>query len=189
MDQRQVIKYVVDVLDTQRIEYMLVGSYASGAYGEARQTFDLDIVLRLEDHQLDALAAAFPPPDFYLNMPAMRDAVKKNDQFNLIHFASGFKVDFMLVRRDAWGTEQLKRRRRYPIFTDKDAYTASLEDVIIGKLWYYDEGASDKHLRDIAGILRLRKDQVDRDYIEHWVNQLGFTSAWNAVLEREQSAN
>jgi hypothetical protein len=27
------------------------------------------------------------------------------------------------------------------------------EDVILGKLIYYNEGGSDKHLRDIAGIL------------------------------------
>jgi hypothetical protein len=32
---------------------------------------------------------------------------------------------------------------------------AAPEDVILGKLWYFAEGGCDRHLRDIAGILRV----------------------------------
>jgi hypothetical protein len=35
-----------------------------------------------------------------------------------------------------------------------DIDLAAPEDVIIGKLRFFAEGASDEHLRDVAGILR-----------------------------------
>ena len=40
------------------------------------------------------------------------------------------------------------------------------EDVIIGKLWYFSEGGGERHLRDIAGILRISGEKVDRSEIE-----------------------
>ena len=32
---------------------------------------------------------------------------------------------------------------------------AAAEDVILKKLWFYQLGESDKHLRDIAGMLKI----------------------------------
>jgi hypothetical protein len=147
----------------------------------------LDIVLELFADQIESFAAEFPPPDFYPSVPAVREAVRHADQFNVIHFASGYKVDFMLARRDEWGREQLHRRMRVPILSDLDAYAASAEDVILGKLWYFDEGGSDKHLRDIAGMLRMTEADLDRGYIERWADALGYRAAWDAVVEREQA--
>jgi hypothetical protein len=40
------------------------------------------------------VAGLFPPPDFYLSIDAAREAVRLQSQFNVIHPASGMKVDF-----------------------------------------------------------------------------------------------
>jgi len=40
-----------------------------------------------------------------------------------------------------------------------------------------------KHARDIAAILRAKKDQLNLRYIEEWVNQLGLGSVWNEMLD------
>lgn len=61
---------------------------------------------------------------------------------------------------------------------------ASPEDVILGKMVYYREGGSEKHLRDITGILRISDDIVDRDYVADFAKQLGLADIWDAVLER-----
>ena len=39
---------------------------------------------------------------------------------------------------------------------------ASAEDVIIKKMEYYREGGSEKHLRDITGMLKVSGDEIDR---------------------------
>jgi hypothetical protein len=40
-----------------------------------------------------------------------------------------------------------------------------------------------KHARDIAAILRAKKNHLDLKYIEEWVNRLGFGSVWNEMLD------
>jgi hypothetical protein len=107
-----------------------------------------------------------------------------NGQFNVIHPASGNKIDFVMARDDAWGRSQLARRIRKPILPDREAFVAAPEDVIIGKLWYYHEGESEKHLRDIASMLRVSGDEIDLAYVEHWAKQLGFDAGWEAVRDR-----
>jgi hypothetical protein len=56
--------------------------------------------------------------------------------------------------------------------------------VVLGKLLYYHEGGSDKHLRDIAGMLQVSGEEIDRGYIARWAEQLGVMQPWRAVLER-----
>jgi hypothetical protein len=45
-------------------------------------------------------------------------------------------------------------------------------------------GGSEKHLRDITGILRISGDIVDRDDVAGFAKQLGLTEIWEAVLGR-----
>jgi hypothetical protein len=60
---------------------------------------------------------------------------------------------------------------------------ASPEDVIIKKMQYYREGGSEKHLRDIAGILKISGDKVDKNYIARWATLFGVDTIWQAILE------
>jgi hypothetical protein len=40
-----------------------------------------------------------------------------------------------------------------------------------------------KHARDIAAILRTKKNQLDFGYIEEWVMQVGLGSVWKEILD------
>ena len=51
---------------------------------------------------------------------------------------------------------------------DLIAFAAHPEDVILGKLLYYQEGGSDKHLRDIAGILAISSHLIDHQRLCEW---------------------
>ena len=184
MNQAELLERVIEVLESQHLPYMLVGSFASAAYGEPRLTHDIDIVVEMGLDSVDGLCSAFPAPEFYVSLPAAREAVARRGQFNVIHPASGNKIDFMIARNDAWGQSQMARRSRKPILPDRQAFVAAPEDVILGKLWYYQEGGSEKHLRDIAGMLRVSGDEIDKEYITRWTQQLGLTNHWQAVLNR-----
>jgi hypothetical protein len=61
---------------------------------------------------------------------------------------------------------------------------ASPEDVIVKKMLSYREGGSEKHLRDIAGVLRMQGESLDRGYLQSWVERLGLTDIWQAILDR-----
>jgi hypothetical protein len=184
VDQADLLRHAIDVLETHEISYMVVGSFASAVYGEPRLTHDIDIVVDLRMGQVEPLCAAFPSPEFYVSVDAAREAAASGGQFNVIHSASGNKIDFLSPRADAWGQRQLTRRIRKPILPDCEAFTASPEDVILGKLWYYQEGGSEKHLRDVAAVLQVSGDQIDRAYVDRWATELGLTEPWRAVVER-----
>jgi hypothetical protein len=79
---------------------------------------------------------------------------------------------------------QLDRAVSLPISDTRDAFFVSPEDVIIKKMEYYREGGSGKHLRDIAGIVRLLEDRLDRQMIERQATALGLGSVWRAICQR-----
>jgi hypothetical protein len=184
LEQAELLDYVVRALDERAIPYLIVGSIASMAYGEPRLTRDIDIIVDLRPEHVESLCAAFPADEFYVSLPAARQAVARRHQFNVIHPTSGNKIDFMIARTDAWGREQLARGRKLELQQGTVASVAAPEDVILSKLLYYREGHSDKHLRDVAAMLQVSGDEIDSDYIARWAQQLGVTEIWRAILDR-----
>jgi hypothetical protein len=185
MEQADLVRRATELLERLNIPYMFVGSVASSVLGEPRFTLDIDIVIDLKANQVDLLCDEFPDDQgYYLSRHAARTATSSGGQFNVIHFTSGNKIDFMILRRDAWGKAQIERRQRERIVPDLESFVASREDLVLGKLWYFREGGSEKHLRDITGILRAGGAPIDRAYIEKWVQDLGLAAEWRAILDR-----
>ena len=91
MDQRDLLHRVLDGLAASGVDYLLVGSVASAAYGEPRLTLDIDVVAALTVAQLPPFLSCFPAPEFYVSSDAAAEAVRSGKQFNIIHPASGWK--------------------------------------------------------------------------------------------------
>ena len=47
MEQIQLLRYAIETLEQLNLPYAVVGSFASGAYGEPRFTQDIDIVFEI----------------------------------------------------------------------------------------------------------------------------------------------
>jgi hypothetical protein len=183
VEQVELFSLIIHLLEKLGVEYMVVGSYASGAYGDARFTYDIDIVADVTPEQIDGLIAELSE-DFYISPDAALAAIANHSQFNIIHPDSGNKIDIMVPPDSPWGREQLKRRVRLEVLRGVEAFTASPDDVILSKMLYYREGGSEKHMRDITGILRMSDDKVDRNYISDWAEKLDVAEVWQAVLNR-----
>ncbi len=184
MEQGELLRMVIHALETVGIPYMITGSQASAYYGEPRFTRDIDIVADIRPGQVEAFAAFFPSGEFYCDKEMMLSEIKTRGQFNIIHAASGLKIDIILTKATPFSQTEFPRRRRSAVFPGQDADFASPEDVIIKKMEFYKEGGSEKHLRDITGILMISGDAIDRGYITLWAQRLGLTEIWNAVLKR-----
>jgi hypothetical protein len=184
VEQDELLRFTVDALEGLQIPYMLVGSLASAVYGEPRLTQDIDIVIAPTMPQLDALCAAYSPGDFYVSQEAAREAFNSRGQFNVLDPSSGNKIDFMIAKTDAWGSEQLARRERMLLLPDRHGYAARPEDLILSKMQYFEEGGSEKHLRDIASMLKMSANRIDRAYLEEWVETLGLDETWKSILSR-----
>lgn len=184
MEQSDLLRLAIETLEELEIPYALVGSFASGVWGESRFTQDIDIVIQVDPQTVESLCAAFSPDEFYVSRAAALDAVRTGQQFNVIHPASGNKIDFMIASNSPWGRAQIDRRRRVQLASDLSGDFAAPEDVILGKLIYYNEGGSEKHLRDITGILRISGETIDREYLTRFAQQLGLADLWQQVVKR-----
>ena len=184
MDQIDLLRHLVGALDRLGVPYMLVGSLASAAYGEPRMTQDIDVVVDLKEQQVPLLCRAFASSEFHVNERAVLEAVRSKNQFNIIHSTSGNKIDLLIVPAGAWGQTEFSRRQRVQILPDLEGYCARPEDVILSKMAYYREGGSEKHLRDIAGILKVSGDAVDHRYVSQWAERMGLADVWLAILGR-----
>ncbi len=163
------------------VRYMVTGSVAAILYGEPRNTHDVDLVVFLPVAKCQDVCRLFPLEEFYCP-PYDVLAIEANrtcgGHFNLIHHESGFKADVYLC-----GNEELHRwalAHVKPIqLSGTEIPVAPPEYVIIRKLLYFREGRSDKHLRDIAAMLRISGESINRAIVEDWVARLSLVEEWN----------
>ena len=59
MTQIELIKMIVGIFNQLKINYMLVGSFASSYFGEPRFTRDIDIVAELKENNIDEFIKHF----------------------------------------------------------------------------------------------------------------------------------
>jgi hypothetical protein len=168
------------------MDYMIVGSHASIYYGEPRFTQDVDVVIGLTPSVLPGFLERFPPSEFYVSETAAREAVAQRGQFNIIHGASGIKIDVFIGKDTEYDRVRFGRRQRLPLVPGRDAYFARPEDVILYKLLYFKEGGSDRHLRDIVGMLAVSEADIDVEYVSRWARRLGVGDLWDATRRRAE---
>ena len=186
MEQHELLLYVVECLEKLKIRYLITGSIASMAYGEPRLTNDIDIVAEMNLNHAQKLKGCFPEADFYLEIDSIKKAVRQRHQFNIIHPSSGLKIDIMIPDQDGFNRSRFSRRKRLNISETRTAAFAAPEDVIIKKLEYYQKGGSDKHLRDIVGMMKISADLIDVAYLDDWTEKLGLSDLWKSVLSKLQ---
>jgi len=85
------------------------------------------------------------------------------------------------TNRGDWSKSQFARRQRIEFAAGLFGYVAAPEDIILGKLIYYNEGRSEKHLRDIRGILKVSAAEIDMAYLTATANDLGVAELWQAL--------
>ncbi|MDX1382344.1 MAG: hypothetical protein R3190_01815 [Thermoanaerobaculia bacterium] len=183
MDPGELLRLVTQSLDRLGISYLVTGSTATIAYGEPRLTNDVDIAVRVDSRQAEQIWRAFAAPDFYVDPESARRAVALHSSFNLIHPSSGLKVDFMVTDDSPFNESRFARARPLDLGSGAPARFATPEDAILKKLEYFRDGGSEKHLRDIAGVLRVSGEEIDLAYIRDWARVLDVAKQWEAALE------
>jgi len=184
MTQGEFFGYVIDVLEKIKIPYMLVGSIASIAYSKPRLTLDMDIITDISQDQAKEFVGRFGE-DYYVDLYSIIQAIRSRGHFNIIHIPSASKVDFYLLKTDSFNQEEFVRQQRLSFDDKREASFASPEDVILGKLDFYMEGKSEKHLEDIQKIIEVCGDSLDISYIEHWAKKKGILNIWFGVKKKE----
>jgi hypothetical protein len=157
------IGLVVEPLEGIGVSYMITGGVASVIYGDPRFTRDVDVVMELQPKEVTALVAAFDPVMFYVPPAEALEAEASRHEgghFNVIHRETALRADVDLGGDDPLIPWAFDRRMRLPV-GDTEIWVAPIEYVILRKLEYYEHAGSDRHLRDVAMMLRISGETVD----------------------------
>lgn len=183
MEQSDLLVFLCNHLERTRIRYFITGSQATIAYGEPRFTNDIDVVVDLTVANCDLFCDGFPQPEFYFNRETARQECQREGMFNIIHPDSGQKIDVVIAKQSSFDQLRFDRGIRIPISDGCQAVFSSPEDIILKKMEWHAMGGGERHLRDIAGILKIRGDSLDRDYISDYAQIMGLSDLWQGVQD------
>jgi hypothetical protein len=177
MNFPEVLRTVSQSLEHSGIAYMLTGSFASAFHGAPRSTQDIDLVIAATPAQLRTFIESLPSTQYYADLEAALEAQTRESMFNVIDLTAGWKIDFILRKSRAFSQQEFARRQRLNL-EGVPLFVATAEDVIIAKLEWSKLAKSERQVEDVAGILRIRWDSLDRTYLEKWINELGLKEQW-----------
>lgn len=193
---------ILQTLEAIQAPYMIIGAFAAILYGSSRTTYDIDIIVDLNEEHIDALAAAYPPPRYYADPEQMRSSIHWGIMFNIIDTSRGEKADLVPLTMEQRYRFAFANRIRQTIKTAGippfEAWCARPEDIIVGKLMAWAEGRSRKHETDIYEMLvmnALRDENelgMDTPYIDTQAQSLSedVVQLWQAIKAavQQQSA-
>lgn len=164
----QITRLVAGIFEKLQIPYFVVGSLASSFHGIPRATADADLIADIKPKHVSPLLQNLQE-EFYIDEERLLKAVQNHSSLNVIHLSTMFKIDIFILKDDPLSQEEMARREKYQVTDEagQDLYIASAEDTILGKLqWYESAGAvSDRQWADVLGIMRVRSDSLDFDYL------------------------
>lgn len=180
ISESDIIKEIAKRLDGAEISYMFTGSVAVNFYTVPRMTRDIDIVIELKENDVEKIYNLFST-DFYVDNDMILEAIKKEGMFNIIHYQSVFKIDFIVRKNNPYRAEEFKRRKKIT-FEDAELYITSPEDLILSKLYWAKETMSELQLNDVKNLLKSVKE-LDENYLKQWAKYLQVDEVYRKVRE------
>lgn len=187
IDLARILRTVVATLEQSQIGYVVVGSTAAAAWGVARATRDIDIVVMVDADQLEIVLEPLQKTDLYVPLDQAREAAASGSSFNVLDPEHGGKIDlFVTGPDDAFTTSRLERRIRADVF-DVPCWVASAEDVVIAKLRWRLTSRSEVQWRDCVEIAST--NDLDVSYLRRWAQNLGLSDDLEDLLATTETNN
>ncbi|MGH7657074.1 MAG: hypothetical protein ACREL6_02490 [Gemmatimonadales bacterium] len=189
MTEPELYRLLLRPIHETGIEYMVTGAVAGIVYGEPRLTNDVDLVARLDAGDAGRLHGRFSDSAYYV--PPM-EAIEQErlrprfGHFNIIHHDTGLRADIYLAGDDPLHSWAFTRRITESMGSGAVRF-APIEYVVVRKLEYYRQSGSDRHLRDIAGMVRISGDSIDMEMLGGLLIERDLTELWDRArkLARE----
>jgi hypothetical protein len=161
------LKKIIDILESEDINYMIVGGFAVSYHNRARTTNDIDLVLQIYPRHVKSILKHFP--DWRGFEESFMESVKRGMLFNITDFDTGIRYDFMTYQDSDYNWTAFERRKSVDFFGVK-CYICSKEDLVISKLKWYNMTPSEKQMEDLQFL--LLDEGLQMNYIRNWVNKL-----------------
>lgn len=177
----QALRDFVGVFSELKIPYAVMGGLAVRAHGVPRPTYDVDVLLSIDDERLPELfdaveLAGYTIPEAYRAGWVDKIAEMPFIKFRIYRAEKSTDVDVFLTRT-SYQQEIMKRRQLEDLKIGK-TWVITSEDVVLLKLvagrW--------RDLGDIQDV-RFMEGELDQDYLRHWADRLGVREKLEEVLD------
>ena len=158
---------IIDVFDTEGIDYMIVGGFAVSYHNRARTTNDIDFVLQIYPQHIKLILKHFPEWKGFEE--SFMESVRHGTLFNITDFETGIRFDFITYKDSDYNWVAFNRREEVSYF-EKKCFICSIEDLVISKLQWYNISPSEKQMEDLKFLL-LDKN-LNLQYIKVWIQKL-----------------
>lgn len=186
MSNDELLIIVARALNLIGAEWMLTGSNASSFLGVPRTTHDIDFVIDFRMHYYAEFVASFPDDEYFFQPHLLKEAYGRAGMFSMTHRASGMKLDFWILGDDPFDVSHFERRQVH-LIDGVPVPMSAPEDCILKKLWWGKQsGGSRKQFNDALQVYEMRARNIDRSYMERWVDRLNIRAEWSQLLEEAQ---
>lgn len=178
-EEIEVLKLVIERLESAGIDYMITGSIALALYATPRMTRDIDIVVQISVKEVNVVIDLFQD-DFYIMRESVKEAVQNEGMFNIIHNDSLVKIDLIVRKSSEYRKEEFARRQTTNIDGLK-INVVSPEDLILSKLVWAKPSESELQYRDVRIMLRSCNN-LNFEYLKKWARELGVDDLLTKLL-------
>ncbi len=182
IDPRKILIKIAKILDSMHIPYLVTGGMAVSVLGRPRFTADIDMIIEIKETDLPKLQKTLQGlhKAGYIDLEMMKEALRRRGEFNFIDGETGAKVDFWILKKDAFDSSRIKRRSAHKIL-DYGVYFSSPEDLILSKLLWAKESGSERQLDDVESVLKISGEKIDMAYLGEWIEKLGVRKEWKKI--------
>jgi hypothetical protein len=185
VNANQIVLRVIQALEQLHIDYMLVGSFSSNAFGIPRSTQDADFVLNIKNQALTPLVDLLGP-DIVFDSQMQLETVTMTSRYIARHAATEFAIELFMLSDDPFDLERFARRQRQS-FLGLTVMLPTPEDIIIQKLRWYDRSKRPRDLEDAGNVVAVQKEKLDLDYIRRWTDQHSTRAHFEQLLKDADS--
>jgi len=186
MSQQKLLKEVIDILNKNKIPYMLTGSIVSSLQGEPRLTHDIDIIIMIVEKDINKISSAFPGEHYYLSESTIKQAIRDKGQFNIISIKEGDKIDFWILTDKPFDKSRFSRRQKEN-FLGFEIIVSSPEDTILEKLyWSKLSGGSEKQFTDALRVFEIQYEKLDIGYLKYWADRLKIAVLLEKIISKAE---
>lgn len=178
---RGVAVRLLELLEKNSIPYALMGGLAVPVWGIPRATYDIDVVLSLDEKGLSLFFSLVTSDGFHVDPPfqsGFRDVLKGMEKVRIEWWtpeSRRVEVDVFLVTT-AYQQAAFSRRRRVRL-DGHEFWVLSAADLVLHKL----VAGRSKDLADIQNILAIQ-GVPDADHLQAWARRLNVEEALRKAI-------
>jgi len=186
MNIEELAVMVVEACEHAKVEYMLTGAFAYGAYAIPRSTKDVDVVVAVENPKtIEVVTGTLVGRVEFGGQVQFDTLTWGRRHVGKVCGQAHFQVELFELFDDLFVQEQFRRRRELPTpQLGRKVWIPSAEDVVVQKLRW----ARPKDLEDALDVLAVqRPENLDMDYIRHWCEEHGSVGHLDASLAKARA--